>query len=149
MTELEAEPAERPLAKIRRAHAILRALKEIFAAAEAMEEEFWSDLDDGLDERRTEILLGLRKENDPEAAVIFSLRWQGWEICNDQELLLEEIAEFRRTMSLGEAARRGRLRESGIQAAETVIAGAAAGAAAATRSVSENQTMNVLRGGGD
>ena len=36
----------------------------------------------------------------------------------------------------------GRLRESGIQAAETVIAGAAAGAAAATRSVSENQTMN-------
>ena len=44
---------------------------------------------------------------------------------------------------------RGRLRESGIQVAETVIAGAAAGAAAATRSVSENQTMNVLRGGGD
>ena len=44
---------------------------------------------------------------------------------------------------------RGRLRESGIQAAETVIAGAAAGAAAATRSVSENQRMNVLRGGGD
>ena len=43
----------------------------------------------------------------------------------------------------------GRMRESGIQAAETVIAGAAAGAAAATRSVSENQTMNVLRGGGD
>ena len=43
----------------------------------------------------------------------------------------------------------GRLRESGIQAAETVLAGAAAGAAAATRSVSENQTMNVLRGGGD
>ena len=41
----------------------------------------------------------------------------------------------------------GRLRESGIQAAETVIAGAAAGAAATTRSVSENQTMNVLRGG--
>ena len=30
-----------------------------------------------------------------------------------------------------------------------MIAGAAAGAAAATRSVSENQTMNVLRGGGD
>ena len=43
----------------------------------------------------------------------------------------------------------GRLRESGIQATEAVIAGAAAGAAAATRSVSENQTMNVLRGGGD
>ncbi|CAE7942158.1 unnamed protein product, partial [Symbiodinium necroappetens] len=40
-------------------------------------------------------------------------------------------------------------RESGIQAAERVIAGAAAGAAAATRSVSENHTMNVLRGGGD
>ena len=38
----------------------------------------------------------------------------------------------------------GRLRESGIQATEAVIAGAAA-----TRSVSENQTMNVLRGGGD
>ena len=35
----------------------------------------------------------------------------------------------------------GRLRESGIQAAETVIAGAAAGAAAATRSVTENQTV--------
>ena len=69
-----------------------------------MQEEFWSDLDDGLDERYTEILLG--KENDPEAAIIFSLRWQGWEICNDPELLLEEIAEFRRTMSLGEAARR-------------------------------------------
>ena len=43
----------------------------------------------------------------------------------------------------------GRLRESGIQAAETVIAGAAAGVAAATRSVSENQTMLALRGGGD
>ena len=42
----------------------------------------------------------------------------------------------------------GRLRESGIQAAETVIAGAAAGAAAATRSVTENQTMLALRGGG-
>ena len=38
------------------------------------------------------------------------------------------------------------LRESGIQAAETVIAGAAAGAAAATRSVTENQTMLALRG---
>ena len=43
----------------------------------------------------------------------------------------------------------GRLRESGIQAAETVIAGAAAGAAAATRNVTENQTMLALRGGGD
>ena len=43
----------------------------------------------------------------------------------------------------------GRLRESGIQAAETVIAGAAAGAAAATRSVTENQTTLALRGGGD
>ena len=37
----------------------------------------------------------------------------------------------------------GRLRESGIQAAETVIAGAAAGAAAATRSVSENQILDL------
>ena len=92
--------------EIRRAHTILHALKEILAVAEAMQEEFWSDLDDGLDERYTEILLGLRKENDPEAAVIFSLRWLGWEICNDPELLLEEIAEFRRTMSLGEAARK-------------------------------------------
>ena len=43
----------------------------------------------------------------------------------------------------------GRLRESGIQAAETIIAGGAAGAAAATRSVAENQTFNILRGGGD
>ena len=43
----------------------------------------------------------------------------------------------------------GRLRESGIQAAEAIIAGGAAGAAAATRSVTENQTMNLLRGGGD
>ena len=43
----------------------------------------------------------------------------------------------------------GRLRESGTQAAEAIIAGGAAGAAAATRSVTENQTMNVLRGGGD
>ena len=65
-----------------------------------------TNMDNGLDESYTEILLGLRKENDPEAAIIFSLRWQGWEICNDQELLLEEIAAFRRTMSLGEAARR-------------------------------------------
>ena len=39
----------------------------------------------------------------------------------------------------------GRMRESGIQA----VAGGAAGAAAAVRSVLENQTMNVLRGGGD
>ena len=38
----------------------------------------------------------------------------------------------------------GRLRESGIQAAERVIAGAGGGAAAATRSVSEKQTINVL-----
>ena len=36
----------------------------------------------------------------------------------------------------------GRMRESGIQAAEAIVA-------AAVRSVSENQTMNVLRGGGD
>ena len=43
----------------------------------------------------------------------------------------------------------GRLRESGIQAAETIIVGGAAGAAAATRSVAENQTFNILRGGGD
>ena len=84
----------------------LQIMSEPLTVAEAMQEEFWSDLDDGLDERRTEILLGLRKENDPEAAIIFSLRWQGWEICNDPDLLLEEIAEFRRTMSLGEAARR-------------------------------------------
>ena len=38
----------------------------------------------------------------------------------------------------------GRLRESGIQAAETIIAGGAAGAAAATRSVAENQTFLFL-----
>ena len=43
----------------------------------------------------------------------------------------------------------GRLRESGIQAAEAIVAGGAAGAAAAVRSVSENQTMLALRGGGD
>ena len=43
----------------------------------------------------------------------------------------------------------GRMRESGIQAAEAIVAGGAAGAAAAVRSVSENQTMLVLRGGGD
>ena len=42
-----------------------------------------------------------------------------------------------------------RMRESGIQAAETIIAGGAAGAAAATRSVAENQTFNIMRGGGD
>ena len=41
------------------------------------------------------------------------------------------------------------MRESGIQAAEAIVAGGAAGAAAAVRSVSENQTMNVLQGGGD
>ena len=35
----------------------------------------------------------------------------------------------------------GRMRESGIQAAEAIVAGGAAGAAAAVRSVSENQTM--------
>ena len=104
--ELEAEPAQKPLAKIRQAKRLLRAGEEILKVAEAMEEEFWSDLDNGLDESYTEIIRGLRKENDPEAAIIFSLRWQGWEICNDQELLLEEIAAFRRTMSLGEAARR-------------------------------------------
>ena len=43
----------------------------------------------------------------------------------------------------------GRMRESGIQAAEAIVAGGAAGAAAAVRSVSENQTMLALRGGGD
>ena len=41
------------------------------------------------------------------------------------------------------------MRESGIQAAEAIVAGGAAGAAAAARSVSENQTMLALRGGGD
>ena len=40
------------------------------------------------------------------------------------------------------------MRESGIQAAEAIVAGGAAGAAA-VRSVSENQTMLALRGGGD
>ena len=39
----------------------------------------------------------------------------------------------------------GRMRESGIQAAEAIVAGGAAGAAAAVRSVSENQTMLALR----
>ena len=43
----------------------------------------------------------------------------------------------------------GRLRESGIQAAETIIAGGAAGAAAAARSVGENGTFNMLNRGGD
>ena len=43
----------------------------------------------------------------------------------------------------------GRMRESGIQAAEAIVAGGAAGAAAAVRSVSETQTMLALRGGGD
>ena len=43
----------------------------------------------------------------------------------------------------------GRMRESGIQAAEAIVAGGAAGAAAAVRSVSKNQTMLALRGGGD
>ena len=43
----------------------------------------------------------------------------------------------------------GRLRESGIQAAETIIAGGAAGAAAAARSVGENGTFNILNRGGD
>ena len=43
----------------------------------------------------------------------------------------------------------GRMRESGIQAVEAIVAGGAAGAAAAVRSVSENQTMLALRGGGD
>ena len=41
-----------------------------------------------------------------------------------------------------------RMRESGIQAAEAIVAGGAAGAAAVVRSVSENQTMLALRGGG-
>ena len=43
----------------------------------------------------------------------------------------------------------GRMRESGIQAAEAIVAGGAAGAAAGVRSVSENQTMLALQGGGD
>ena len=43
----------------------------------------------------------------------------------------------------------GRLRESGIQAAETIIAGGAAGAAGAGRSVGENGTFNMLNRGGD
>ena len=43
----------------------------------------------------------------------------------------------------------GRLRESGIQAAETIIAGGAAGAAAAARSVRQNGTFNILNRGGD
>ena len=43
----------------------------------------------------------------------------------------------------------GRLRESGIQAAETIIAGGAAGAAAASQSFAESRTWNALRGGED
>ena len=42
----------------------------------------------------------------------------------------------------------GRLRESGIQAAETIIAGGAAGAAA-SQSFAESRTWNALRGGED
>ena len=42
-----------------------------------------------------------------------------------------------------------RLRESGIQAAETIIAGGAAGAAAASQSFAESRTFNALRGGED
>ena len=52
--ELEAEPAERPLAKIRQAKRLLRAGEEILKVAEAMEEEFWSGLDNGLDESYTD-----------------------------------------------------------------------------------------------
>ena len=65
--ELDAEPAQKPLAKIRQAKRFLHAGEEILKVAEAMEEEFWSDLDNGLDESYTEIIRGLRKENDPEA----------------------------------------------------------------------------------
>ena len=105
--ELDAEPAQKPLAKIRQAKRFLRAAREeIVAAAKAAQEEFWSDLLDGsMDERCQEIIRGLRKEDDPEAAIIFCLRYQGWEISNDPELLLEEIENFRHTMSLAEAAR--------------------------------------------
>ena len=39
----------------------------------------------------------------PEAAIIFCLRYQGWELCNDRELLLDEVENFRHTMSLAEA----------------------------------------------
>ena len=52
--ELDAEPAQKPLAKIRQAKRFLRAGEEILKAAEAMEEEFWSDLDNGLDESYTD-----------------------------------------------------------------------------------------------
>ena len=81
--ELDAEPAQKPLAKIRQAKRFLRAGEEIVAAAKIAQEEFWSDLLDGsMDERCQEIIRGLRKEDDPEAAII-----------------------FRHTMSLAEAAR--------------------------------------------
>ena len=50
--ELDAEPAQKPLAKIRQAKRFLRAGEEIVAAAKAAQEEFWSDLLDGsMDER--------------------------------------------------------------------------------------------------
>ena len=55
--------------------------------------------------KHQQVIRGLRKEDDPEAAIIFCLRYQGWEISNDPELLLEEIENFRHTMSLAEAAR--------------------------------------------
>ena len=41
------------------------------------------------------------------------------------------------------------MRESGIQAAETITAGGAAGAAAASQSFAESRTFNALRGGED
>ena len=49
--ELDAEPAQKPLAKIRQAKRFLRAGEEIVAAAKAAQEEFWSDLLDGTFDR--------------------------------------------------------------------------------------------------
>ena len=69
--ELDAEPAQKPLAKIRQAKRFLRAGEEIVAAAKAAQEEFWSDLLDGsMDERCQEIIRGLRKE-DPRGSYHF------------------------------------------------------------------------------
>ena len=110
--ELDAEPAQAPLRQIRAAQNLIDAgtraealAKDLVAQGRSMEDEFWRELVEHWDERVRDVMQALREARDPEAAIIFSLRFQGWEMNNNADWLLEEFETLRFRVGIAQAAR--------------------------------------------
>ena len=110
--ELDAEPAQAPLRQIRAAQNLIDAgtraealAKDLVAQGRSMEDEFWRELVEHWDERVRDVMQALREARDPEAAIIFSLRFQGWEMNNNADWLLEEFETLRFRVGVAQAAR--------------------------------------------